>query len=175
MVQDDTDIRDVTGEPAEPNAALVRRAFQTVADELGLTQERDPKFMAFMPAEQLEEMRERGATFYGLFRDGEQVGFAAVEREEHDEGEQWFLKRLAVLPDHREHGCARRLIERVIRHVREQGAKELHIGIINEQTRLKKWYQNMGFREYRRFEIPDLPFSVCLLSMNLDGKKRGKG
>ena len=64
-----TEIRNVTGEPTGPNAALVRRSFQTVADEMGITEENAPRYTAFLTDEQLAEERENG-TFYGAFRDG---------------------------------------------------------------------------------------------------------
>lgn len=165
MVLVQTEIRDVTGEPLEPNADIIRRAFHTVTDELGITPENAPRFMAFITPDQLREMKERGAVFYGLFAEGVQAGFVAVEQEEDG---NWFLKRLSVLPDHRHRGFARQLIDHVIDHVKSRGAAKLHIGIVNEQTVLKDWYTGMGFREYRVFEIPRLPFTVCLLDRELD-------
>ena len=165
MVLVQTEIRDVTGEPLEPNADIIRRSFQTVADEMGITPENAPRFTSFITAGILGETRDRGAVFYGLFTEGKQAGFVAVEQEADG---NWFLKRLAILPDYRNGGFARQLIDRVIDHVKNRGAEKLHIGIVNEQTVLKDWYIGMGFREYRVFEIPRLPFTVCLLNRELD-------
>jgi len=55
--------------------------------------------------------------------------------------------------------------------VKEQGATKLHIGIVAEQKGLKEWYEGMGFRTYRTFTVPHLPFGVALLAMRLDGSE----
>jgi hypothetical protein len=40
-------VKDVSGAMLENNAAIIRQAFGTVADELGLTVENCPRFPAF--------------------------------------------------------------------------------------------------------------------------------
>ena len=84
---------------------------------------------------------------------------------------RWHMRRLAVLPEYRNQGLGRQLIERVIAHVSERGAAVLHIGIVNEQEGLKAWYEGMGFREYRSFTVDHLPFTVGLLAMKLKDYK----
>ena len=170
MVATDVRIREITGEPIEANAALVRRAYQTVADEMGITEAAAPRYTAFITARQLGEERDAGSTFYGLFLDGTQAGFVAVQQ---DEEGKWHMRRLAVLPEYRGRGYARQLIERAIAHAKQRGADMLHIGIVNEQQGLKAWYESMGFRTYRTFAVDHLPFSVALLAMRLDDGKEG--
>lgn len=163
------EIRDVTGEPLEVNLDIIRRSFRTVADEMGITPENAPRYTAFLPLERLREERDNGARFFGYFLDGRQIGFVTAEPEE---GGVWFMKRLAVLPEYRGRGIAGKLIEEVIDYVEGAGVNCLHIGIVNEQKGLKAWYEAMGFREYEVFEIPNLPFTVALLKMELN-KKNG--
>jgi hypothetical protein len=81
-------IREVTAESLEKNAGIIRKAFGTVAAELGLTVENCPAYPAFTTAERLGELRLRGAVFFGLFLDEVQAGFVAVEKE----NEQAVLK-----------------------------------------------------------------------------------
>ena len=165
MVATSTEVRDVTREPLEANAALVQRSYQTVADAMGITRENAPRYTAFITAEQLGVERDAGGVFYGLFVDGIQAGFVTVQQ---DEERRWHMRRLAVLPEYRNRGHGKQLIDRVVAHVREQGAKVLHIGIVNEQAGLKAWYEGMGFREYRHFTADHLPFTVGLLAMKLE-------
>jgi len=162
------ELREVTREPLEANAALIRRSYQTVADDMGITIENAPRYTAFITAGKLGEERDAGSVFYGLFLDGTQAGFVAVQR---DEDGKWHMRRLAVLPEYRNRGLGRQLIERAIAHVKEQGATKLHIGIVAEQEGLKEWYEGMGFRTYRTFTVPHLPFGVALLAMRLDGSE----
>ncbi len=159
------EIRDVTGESLEVNLNIIHRSFQTVADEMGITPENAPRYTAFLPLERLKEERDNGARFFGYFNDGRQIGFVTVETED---GGEWFMKRLAVLPEYRGRGIAGKLIERVIDYVKEHSVTCLHIGIVNEQKGLKQWYEAMGFRTYEVFEVPNLPFTVALLKMALN-------
>jgi GNAT superfamily N-acetyltransferase len=165
------ELRDVTREPLETNAALIRHSYRTVADEMGITPENAARYTAFITAEKLGEERDAGSVFYGLFLDGTQAGFVAVQR---DEDESWHMRRLAVLPAYRNQGLGRRLIERAVAHAREHGATKLHIGIVAEQRGLREWYEGMGFRVYRTFTVPHLPFGVALLAVDLDGREGDK-
>jgi ribosomal protein S18 acetylase RimI-like enzyme len=159
------EIRDVTPEPLESNAALIRRAYRTVADDMGITLENAPRYTAFITDAQLGEERDAGSVFYGLFVEGKQAGFVAVQQ---DEEGRWHMRRLAVLPEYRDRGLGRQLVEQAIAHARERGATALHIGIVAEQAGLKEWYEGMGFRTYRTFTVDHLPFGVALLVMKLD-------
>ena len=163
------EICDITAEPIEPSAAFVRRCFQTVADEMGITPERAPRYTAFITDERLAEERDRGAIFYGFFTGGTQAGFVTLEQEERG----WFMKRLAVLPEYRSRGIGRKLVDHILNQARQRGIDRLHIGIVNEQSGLKDWYVRLGFVEYQVFEIPSLPFTVSLLSINLNGAEGG--
>lgn len=157
-------IKDISGATLENNAAIVRQAFGTVADELGLNVENCPRFPAFATTENLEELRARGAVFYGLFVDGFQAGFVAVEQE--SDG-AYYMKRLAVLPEYRHGGYGRELISCVIEHVKKKGSRKLSIAIVNEQTVLKNWYKDMGFSEVSIKEFEQLPFRVCFMEKHI--------
>ena len=166
------EIREITNEPIEPNAAFIRCCYQTVADEMGITPENAPRYTAFITDEWLEEERANGAVFYGYFIDGVKAGFVTLEQE-HEHESKWFMKRLCVLPDYRSHRIGRKLVDHIIACARKREIDTLHIGIVDEQKGLKDWYIKIGFSEYERFEIPNLPFSVSLLSMNLNGRQGG--
>jgi ribosomal protein S18 acetylase RimI-like enzyme len=157
-------IRDVTGASLEANAAIIRRAFGTVAAELGLTEANAPVYPAFTTAERLGELRSRGAVFFGLFIGGVQVGFVAVEEEKDG---KYYMKRLAVLPEYRHGGYGKKLVDFVIDFVKGRGSRKLHIAIVNEQAILKAWYQGLGFRETSVRTFERLPFSVCFLELDI--------
>jgi ribosomal protein S18 acetylase RimI-like enzyme len=164
MNETNTSIKEITDGSLEKSVEIIQRSFQTVADEMGLTRENCPVYPAFITLEKLEELKTRGAVFFGLFTDGEQTGFVAVEKERDG---QYYLKRLAVLPEFRHAGLGRGLIDFVIEHVRNTGSKTLCIAIVNEQAVLKNWYQEMGFRETSVREFEHLPFTVCFMEMDI--------
>lgn len=139
---------------------IIRNAFQTVADDLNLTPGNAPTNPAFITMERLLEHQKKGARFYGLF-DGEgQVGFVAVEKG--PEG-VYFLERLAVPPKERHRGLGRMLMDFVFAQVNQMGGTRVSIAIIDENTVLKKWYQDYGFVETGIKKFPHLPFTVCFM------------
>ena len=64
----------------EASVTVIRASFGTVAREFGLTRENCPTHPSFVTFDQLKELQRKGLRFVGLFVDGEQVGFVAVEK-----------------------------------------------------------------------------------------------
>jgi GNAT superfamily N-acetyltransferase len=157
-------IRIITNEPLEPSVDIIRKSFAAVAGEMGITEQNAPRFTAFITLPGLEETRQQGGVFWGLFNGGSQVGFVAVEKEK--DGKYW-MKRLAVLPEYRHGGSGKALVDTVIDYVRSLGEKKLYIGMVNEETVLKNWYLDMGFKESSVIKPPELPFSVAFMELEL--------
>jgi GNAT superfamily N-acetyltransferase len=101
---------------------------------------------------------------FGLFHDGKQAGFVAVERAEDS---VYYLEKLAVLPEYRNRGYGRQLVSFVIERVRRLGGKKLGLGMWDIQSDLKEWYTGMGFRETSKKELDFLPLTVCFMEMEL--------
>jgi N-acetylglutamate synthase-like GNAT family acetyltransferase len=157
-------IKDLTGARLEKSVAIIRSAFGKVAPELGITAGNAPLFPAFITLERLEEMRARGAVFYGYFIGGQQVGVVALEKR----GRRgYFMERLAVLPEYWHSGIGRELVDYVIERARERRVKHLHLGMVNEHKVLKEWYESMGFSVTSVRKFAPLPFSVCFMEKDL--------
>jgi ribosomal protein S18 acetylase RimI-like enzyme len=73
------------------------------------------------------------------------------------------LEKLAVLPEHRNRGYGRLLVDFAFDEVRKNNGEKISLGIINENLTLKKWYIDYGFIELTVKRYPHLPFNVCLL------------
>jgi GNAT superfamily N-acetyltransferase len=159
-----TMVAELDGVSLEDSVWIIRSAFGRVARELGINYENTPRFPAFITIERLEEMRAGGAVFFAAFSDGRQVGVVVLEKEATGE---YYMKRLAVLPEYWHGGLGRKLVERVIDHVRRLGIKKLHLAMVNEQAGLKDWYRGLGFRETAVKKYEHLPFSVCFMEMDI--------
>lgn len=164
MEQQTKDIRIITNEPLETSVAVIRRAFGTVAAEMGFTVQNAPHYTAFITKDRLAETRRRGGVFWGLFAGGEQVGFVAVEPEK--DGQYW-MKRLAVLPEYRHGGSGKALVDAAIAYARSQGQTKLYIALVHEEKVLRDWYLAMGFKETHVEKFPDLPFSVSFMELDI--------
>ena len=157
-------ISEVTGDKLDKSVEIIRRAFGTVADEMGYTEALVPVFPAFTTVEKLKVLKTRGAVFFGLFVDGKQAGFVAVEKENDS---KYYMKRLAVLPELWHGGYGRELVNHVIEYVKSKGNNKLHITMVNENPVLKKWYLEMGFKETSVQKFEHLPFKVSFMELSI--------
>ena len=159
------DIRAIeSGEPLDTSVEVIRKSFGTVAEDLNLTPENTPTYPSFITLEQLEELCQEGLVFYGYFLDDRQIGFVAMESAD---GSLYYLEKLAILPECRHNGYGRELVRFVMDTAAAKGAKKLSIGIIYEQTVLRDWYKDIGFRETETRKFEHLPFTAGFMEIDL--------
>jgi ribosomal protein S18 acetylase RimI-like enzyme len=149
-----------TDEELAGSVQVIRESFQTVADELGLTERNCPTHPSFMSFERLKAETVKGLRCFGLFTGGAQAGFVAAFPASAD---LFYLERLAVLLDYRHRGYGRILVDHVFSFARERGGKRISIAVIHESDVLKRWYSDYGFRETGTKVFPHLPFTVCFM------------
>ena len=147
-----------------PSVAVIKEAFEGVAAEFGLTRERCPTNPAFITLERLEALRERSVQLFGLYNEGHQIGFVAIETAANG---VFYLEKLAVLPEHRHKGYGKELVDFVCEHAAAEGGKAVSIGIMDNHGLLKKWYKLLGFVETGTKQFPHLPFTVCFMEKRL--------
>ena len=162
-------ITDVSG--LRRSVAVIRESFKAVADEFGLTEENCPTNPAFITLERLEKLREKGAEFFGLYEDGEQIGFVALEKAE---GGVHYLEKLAVVPGHRHKGHGKNLVDFACDYTAAAYGTAVSIGIMDNHTLLKDWYKTLGFIESGTKRFEHLPFAVCFMEKRLDRSNSGK-
>lgn len=139
---------------------VIQQSFITVAEQFNLTKENAPTNAAFITAEDLIKMQEKGIQMFGAYQGSNQVGFAAIEKS--DKG-IFFLEKLSVIPEHRHNGYGKRIMDFVFDYVANEGGNKISIGVINENSVLKKWYQEYGFIETGIRNFSHLPFGVCFM------------
>ena len=92
-----------------------------------------------------------------VLSDGDEIAACVIANDEKVDGyadvpwqvdsdEVMVLHVLAVHPDHRGKGLARRLVENVIEQERKTGKKALWLDVIENNTTAEKLYQKQGFR-----------------------------
>jgi diamine N-acetyltransferase len=159
------EIREILSEnELETSVKVVADSFQTVAVEFNLNKENCPTHPSLVTLKQLTEMKRKGVKLFGLFDGDAQIGFAAVEKKKH---KVYNLEKLAVLPEYRHKGYGGKLMEFAENYVKNTGGEKLSIGIINEHTVLKKWYEVKGFQETAITKFAHLPFTVCFMEKTI--------
>lgn len=149
-----------SAEEISSSAAVLRQAFATVAEDFGLTESNCPTNSAFIKEDSLRLMTDKGVYLFGLFEREKQVGFVAVEK---STDSLFYLEKLAVVPSYRHKGYGKILMDYASGFIKKQGGKEISIGIINENSVLKAWYEHYGFREAEIKTYTHLPFTVCIM------------
>lgn len=156
------EIRQLKREELGEAARVVRGAFATVAAEFGLTEENCPTNVAFLPEGRLEAQFDAGVRMAGAFDGDVMIGFAALDLSDAEKPE---LEKLSVLPQSRHQGAGKLLVGWAAEQARAAGAAALRIGIIEENVRLRAWYEGLGFVHTGTRVFAHLPFTVGFMEL----------
>ena len=143
---------------------VIHRSFKTVADEFDLTQENCAKHTSFMPIYFLTTQMNWGWYMFGLYHEEKIVGYMSLSKENDTTYE---LHNLAVLPEYRHNGYGKSLIDYAKQTVKNLGGNVIKIGIIDESTILRKWYEANGFVHTGTKKFDHLPFTSGYLEYHL--------
>ena len=143
-------------------ARVVRGAFATVAAGFGLTRENCPTNGAFLPDGRLDAQFDAGVRMAGAFDGDVMIGFAALDLSDAEKPE---LEKLSVLPQSRHQGAGKLLVGWAAEQARAAGAAALRIGIIEENVRLRAWYEGLGFVHTGTRVFAHLPFTVGFMEL----------
>jgi len=166
-------IREITKEEIKESVRVITESFMTVADELGFTAENAPRFTAFATTEDrlMYQMEVEKRPMYGFFFDegsddgsgdnagsgsGKMLGYYSLAKQNDTE---WELNNLCVLPENRHDGIGDLLLQDAFQRARELGAVKLNIGIVEENVRLRKWYESKGFLHIGTKKFDFFPFT----------------
>ncbi len=149
-----------------PCVDLLRLAFATVAEEIGLTVETAPTNAAFTTVDNLRRNLQKGMALYGMFCESSLVGCVAIKRAKADR-QVFYMERLAVAPERRHRGFGGQLLSFALERIRLDGGTTASIGLMDNNERLKRWYISKGFVQHDCRRLDHLPFKVCFMSMKL--------
>ena len=144
-------------------ARLIRESFMTVAREFGITRENAPRFTAFAAdAQRLEWQFADGRPMY-VCDEGGICGYYSL----HIMGSVCELNNLCVIPAKRHGGIGGKLLMHAADTARAHGCARLEIGIVDENVRLRKWYEHFGavYDCSRKFDF--FPFTCGYMHIDL--------
>jgi ribosomal protein S18 acetylase RimI-like enzyme len=148
----------------EESARVIREAFLTVAEEFHITKENAPSNGAFIKADALKALSEKGVKQFDVWQGDERVGFFAIEDAG---GGIFYIEKLSVLPGKRHGGIGKSILDFCVEYIKSHGGEKISIAIVNENTVLKRWYEEYGFSEVRLKTFEHLPFTVCFMELPL--------
>lgn len=159
-------IREVKREELSACADLIRKSFQTVADEFGFTQENAPRFTAFATTEDrlVWQMDGEHRLMFLDEEDGRICGYYSLLLRSFGECE---LGNLSVLPGYRHQGIGGRLLQHAVKTAREQGCTVMNLSIVEENTVLRKWYERCGAVHTGTEKFDFFPFTCGYMKIAL--------
>ena len=159
-------VRPVTGEDLPACADVIRRSFMTAADRFGLTKENAPRFTAFaVTEERLARQLGSGREMFALCAAaGDIIGYYSLAPKEDGTCE---MSNLCVLPDHRRSGYGELLLDDAREKARAAGRKAITIGIVEENTALRQWYEKAGFIHTGTEKLDFFPFTCGYMYLEL--------
>ena len=137
---------------------VIWKSFSTVAKEFGFTEENAPRFTAFATTkERLEyQLYNEHRLMYAYFSDdNEIIGYYSLLLN----GRECELNNLCVLSEYRHKGIGTELLEDSYIRAKENGCNIINIGIVEENTVLRKWYEDNGFIHIRTEKFDFFPFT----------------
>ena len=159
-------IRPVTEMDIPVCVEVIRESFLTVAEEFHFTKENAPRFTAFSVNEgrlfdQFHvEHRPMCAYVYG----DKIVGYYSLFPEGNNACE---LNNLAVLPAYRHKGIGKQLLEHAEKTAAALHCTVMHIGIVEENRVLRRWYEKNGAVHTGTKKFDFFPFTCGYLQMPL--------
>ena len=168
-------IRAVKHEDLAACADLIRRSFQTVADEFGFTRENAPRFTAFATTEErlIWHMDSEHRLMYLDEEDGRICGYYSLLLREQGECE---LGNLAVLPEYRHRGIGAGLLQHAVKTAGSHHCTVIKLSIVEENKVLRKWYESCGAVHTGTEKFDFFPFTCGYMKIPLqDTGKTGPG
>lgn len=159
-------IREVRREEIPICAQVIKKSFMTVADEYGFTEENAPRFTAFATTTDrlFWHMDNEKRPMYVFEEDGVLCGYYSLFLQENGECE---LNNLAVLPEYRHKGIGKQLLEHAFIIAKEAGCKIMNIGIVEENTVLRSWYELNGAIHIGTKKYDFFPFTCGYMKKEL--------
>ena len=146
---------------------VICTSFLTVAEEFNFTKENAPAFTAF--ATDKNKLRtwmfEQDRPMYGYFDDGKMIGYYNLMIKD----KECELGSLSVLPEYRHKSIGRTLLEDSLSKASEYGCTVMKLSIVEENTVLRKWYEDQGFIHTGTIKYDFFPFTCGYLEKSLIG------
>ena len=145
---------------------VIRKSFMTVAKQYNITVENSPAFTAFATDDRrlYYQFSEEHKPMFVYLKGNKIVGYYSLAILNETEVE---LNNLAVLPEERHRGIGQKLLKDCFERAKALGIKKLKIGIVDENVRLRKWYESFGFIHTGSVKFDFFPFTCGYMERDI--------
>lgn len=159
-------IREMNRSEIPECVVLIRESFLTVAKEFNFTQANAPGFTAFsISNERLYwQYDNENRKMFVFFFECKIIGYCSLLFDENNECE---LNNLCVSPIYRHRKIGEQLLNHCLTLAKKLNVSKIKIGIVEENTRLRKWYEIHGFTHIKAEKYDFFPFTCGYMEQNL--------
>lgn len=145
---------------------VIRESFLTVAEEFGFTPENAPRFTAFAVTEDrlYWQFDSEHRPMFAYFKDGKIVGYYSLSLLGDGVCE---LNNLCTLPAYRHNKIGERLLLNSFENAKKLGCTKMQLSIVEENKRMRKWYENHGFTHIGIEKLDFFPFTCGYMKIDL--------
>lgn len=145
---------------------VIRESFLTVAEEFGFTPENAPRFTAFAVTEDrlYWQLESEHRPMYAYFKDGKIVGYYSLSLFGDGVCE---LNNLCTLPAYRHNKIGEKLLLDSFENAKNFGCIKIKLSIVEENKRMRKWYENNGFTHMGIEKLDFFPFTCGYMEIDL--------
>ena len=159
-------IREMRRDEIPACVEIIRKSFQTVADEFGFTRDNAPAFVAFAASDEriIKQLDEQHRLMFVYEEEGVLCGYYNLLMQDNNECE---LGSLSVLPEYRHKGIGKELLQHSLDEARRAGCTTLNLSIVEENQVLRKWYESNGAEHLGTKKFDFFPFTCGYMKIDL--------
>ena len=137
---------------------ILKTGYEDGAIRFGQTEENCPyRGRTRLPLSELEKQFLEGCQMYGYYYDDKLVGFLSLEFF-HDDS--MGINDLAILPEYQNNGFGSELIQFSKETAYQHKCVKIRLGMIDDNAKLKKWYEKHGFSTVRLVKYDMVTYMV---------------
>ncbi|MDE6764665.1 MAG: GNAT family N-acetyltransferase [Oscillospiraceae bacterium] len=158
-------IKQITKENIPECVKVIRESFGTVAEEFGITPENAPRFTAFAVTEDRLycQFDSEHRLMSAYFEDGKIVGYYSLCLIGNGICE---LNNLCTLPAYRHNKIGKKLLLNSFEQAKNLGCTKMQLSIVEENKRMRRWYENHGFIHTGTEKLDFFPFTCGYMEID---------
>ncbi|MGN1420613.1 MAG: GNAT family N-acetyltransferase [Eubacterium sp.] len=157
-------IRKIKDNEIEKCVNLIKESFLTVASEFNITRENAPKYVAFSTTVQkLTEQFNSGKPMFAAFENDVMAGYFSLDIYD----DICEINNLCVLPEFRHRKIGESLMKFALNEAKKSYVSKIKISIVDENKRLRAWYETFGFVYTHSVKYDFFPFTCGYMELSL--------
>ncbi|HBL84383.1 MAG: hypothetical protein A2Y17_04855 [Clostridiales bacterium GWF2_38_85] len=143
---------------------VLKSSYEDSAVAFGMTEENCPyRGRTRLPLKELEKERNNGCIMYAYLLNDKMVAFLSLSVR----GEVLCINDIAVMPDYQNQGIGNKLLHFSKSKAKELGCQKIRLGMIDDNTKLKAWYESHGFKTIDLKKYDTVFYTVGTMELSL--------